>query len=231
MSISFRPFSTALLGLLAAGIADGQSVDLKLLAGQLNDASGTAAPNDSLVLLVANTSGTDNGTASTFGTLAGGSGLALGDYLNSTTEIVGIGAIDTSNGPGEVSLDTGNFTLNAAPLTNLAIGDLLAAVWVPTLDESSNVLPSGASYGLFTAGDAPLDGSAVWRIPDSGDAQLIFATNSAGGAYDNSAGNASMMASTSAVPEPSDWSLILGTAALGVAAARRRWVKLERSGR
>lgn len=220
-----------LFGLFAAAAARAQQVTIDITAGQLNDASGTMLSDGSLVLLLGtqNTSyrvDTDNpNDPGAFGTLLGGSNLAIGSYLNSDVQIIGASTIDSENvAPGSARFSTGSITIGAGSFSSLASGQPVAVAWFPTLTFSATTLPGGASYGLFTT-ISPLDDSSLWQIPTPGEGgsavTLNFFTTDIGGSYDPSIANAAYTTG-SAVPEPGAYAAIAGVLVVGFVSWRRR---------
>ena len=197
--------------LIAAATASAQSVTISFGAGLLYDFNGSLLGSDRLVLLVADTSGGD------FGSLVAGSTLRAGDFLNSSTQILGRAVTDADSevfGSFEIPLSNNPVP---GPYTWLTPGDKIALVWFSSLTGSSTSLSSGERYGLFS-GITPNDG-ASWIIPSSGsNIDINFRTLASGGTHAETEAYSNM----TAIPEPSTYAAIFGAGALCFAICRRK---------
>ncbi len=193
------------------------SVSISIYTGQLYDFNQSVLPDGALVLLIADTS--QNG----FGSLLTGSQLSVGSFLNADDQILGTALIDTDSfAPGSTVAEFDAISLSTGIFSTLTSNDPLAIVWFSFLDGSSTNISTGDTYGLFTGGLTPLEGTSPWIVPSSGSAliELFFKTEIADGPYPESAAYATF--TVGAIPEPATYASFLGAAALGFVAYRKR---------
>jgi hypothetical protein len=187
------------------------------------NASGTiAAPANSLVLLVADTTGggfgnLDAGNISVGATIdSGGNDLVVGQLSTFTT-----GILDFSGG----------FSINttvSTPTSGIWIaGDALAIYWIPSLTTSSSTVSSDVAYGIYTSAvNSTPSGSDAWITPTDGSNYPAIYFESSGDEFfgsDNApadTGDANLL--TAVIPEPADAALLCAGAALGLVWFRRR---------
>lgn len=196
-----------LMVLIAAARGQG---NVNASGGFLLTGGGLEVPEGSVVLLVAATG------SGGFGAVQAGSSLAVGSYINGNDLI--IGASTTLNLDGT---NSGSFSISTASTPAGSAGEQVELVWFTTGSTTATV---GSQYGTFTT-TAFAGTSASWTIPSSnGLNEIDFTTTTDNGSYDPSVARADETV-LSAVPEPADWGLIAGLAALGFAAVRRRTLK------
>lgn len=220
------------LALLACGaLAQGASaytVTFDLAANRLRSTTSTTNfPTTGLILLVASTTNTTFGT-----TIAGGTNLAVGSFLDGTTgddQILARFNLSSSGVPGVFASNPSVST--GGTFANLDGGDRIALYWFPTLTTGSNVVPNGAtSYGTYQLGNtAPTDGSAAWTMPaaTTNNYKLYFLTTDADTTYSNAGTHSAIEATanllTTPVPEPSSYAFGgIGLVALGWMMRHRR---------
>ncbi len=178
------------------------AVSFDVLAENLRIDGSANAPNNSLVLLVADTNqdGFDDFLA---GTINIDDFIDLGDdmiigrfginYVGSTSAAFGnTGSISFRNGWGE--------------------GDPLGLLWLPTLPSTDTSASIGDAYGFYTHATG-LDGSSPWFTPADGTAglDLVFLTTDAAIAFPGSNPTTDAYADAgSVVPEPQTFTLLLG---------------------
>ncbi len=204
-----------LLGVLPAGA----TINFNLIGGEtiFSDNGTTMAPSNSLVLLVADTTGGG------FGNLDVGN-ITVGSTINTGGNDLVVGLLSIYNGQPGLLYSTFNTSLFGA----WDAGDPLAIYWIPSLTISNTTVGSGVSYGWFTDSSAA-GGSAAWITPADGSNvnPLYFSTVSDIFGEVNAASNAgyaSLSTSATVVPEPSTFGLLGGLLALGVAFWRRRQI-------
>ena len=179
------------------------TIDFNL--GILSNATGTAVPDGSLVLLVGSTTGTfATPTATSF---IGGS---------SNEAVLWQGAFDHSTGApptlGAMSSTTGLFTL-PSPIVS---GSKIDVYWYPTLSSTATAPGAGIEFGLY--GWSTSDSS--WVVPSGGSlVTLDFLTASLGGSLPDTAGRATF--STAAIPEPATYAFGAGLLGLAFVSWRR----------
>jgi hypothetical protein len=217
--------NTRLKYLLAAALLAGMSlsahatITFTTIGGDeiFSDNGVTAAPTNSLVLLVADTTGAG------FFNLNAGSAVTVGSTINTAGNDLVVGQLSLfTSGILDYS---GTLSLSGGWTT----GDKLAIYWIPTLTTSSTMVGSGVAYGEYTDGTG-VGGSAAWITPADGTTAypaMYFQTSNDGffagppapGAFAANDGYANKV---TAVPEPSMYALFGGLLALSAAAWRRR---------
>lgn len=157
-------------------VAHADSVTFNMQAATLRTAAGQPMPVTGLVVLVANTNGSQfgNPTASTF---VSGDNIELARWDLSAFGTEGI-LFDAAN--------------NLGLFGGWNSGDALAIYWYPTLTTSATSPGTGTSYGFYRDASG-LDGGAAWVTPSSGTVTLKFLTQSVGGSNPDSAGLASLV--------------------------------------
>lgn len=192
--------SVALAGLFVAQLrADSIHIDFSL--GILATSAGTPVLDNSLVQIIAAP------TTSTF------ANPTATDFLGGSSDeyIVYSGAFDSSTSGGTPGAEL--FGVNIDLTTYPIAGDALIVRWYPSLTTSSSA-PGLTTYGQFGYPNNPssVDPSNTWIAPSGGGSVAFsFLTTSAGGPYPDSMGNASN--TVSAVPEPSNYAVIIGICA------------------
>jgi len=172
----------------------------------------TLAPNGSLVLLVADTSGNGSG----FGSITGGQNIDVGSIIAGHDLVV-----------DQEGLSADGLLFASPSLTtfsNWVSGDPLAIYWIPSLTPGATTVAGSVDYGLYTS-SVVSGGSAAWITPNDGDSYppIYFSTNNGDLGPSNApsdAGFASMM--TTPIPEPSVYALLGGLTAMGVALRKRK---------
>jgi len=229
-----------LLGALGAGLRCrlGATESISLQLDLLQTSTGAAMPTTGLVILVAGSGGSSPGLIEAGSSLANVSGSPSAAE-SEAVETQGVG-LSTSTGT-DLIVWAGNLVLNATnglletsfTLTlgtynglTLAPGETLTAYWFPTLTTSSTSVAVGTSYGDFTA-TSPAAGSS-WIVPADGSSAYelnVFTTNSAylpTGPDTGTTPANELEAEWTVVPEPADYALWCGGAALAWAVWRRR---------
>ena len=184
--------------------------------------SASSGANATLVLLVADT-GNDG-----FGSLQSGQSTAVNSVFGDLNDRI-VGRFDLSvNGvDGYFGANPGGLTYSS--VTGWAQGEKLALIWMPGQSLATSTITSGSQYGFYSS-QTPPDGSP-WITPSGGSTgstnnyQLYF-FNAAGTIQSDpgvsaSLGNASLVVSVGAAPEPSVSCLALLGAA-GMVLRRRR---------
>ncbi|MCF7790208.1 MAG: PEP-CTERM sorting domain-containing protein [Prosthecobacter sp.] len=205
-----------LFATLCSPLVSRAAVTFNMAGATLYESDGTTpVPTTGLMLLVADTSGTNG-----FSSVAGGASLSLNSFLNGTDDLIlakwALGA--SSATPGFFSDAVSNLTLGA---NNWDAGDALALLWFPTLTTSSGTALAGDSYGIYynsaTSG-ASLDSGDAWITPASGTKSLNLLTTDYSGSHTSASTTASF--TVSGVPEPSR--ALLAALGLGMVSLRRR---------
>ncbi|HEX8295361.1 MAG TPA: PEP-CTERM sorting domain-containing protein [Chthoniobacteraceae bacterium] len=196
------------------------TITVQLQADLLQDGSGSAVPQSSLFLLVADTE--RNG----FGAILEGLSTAVGSNTRADGDdyVVFRGAVGTNTGTNGVLFDTAS-GLNSSLVPNglWDTGDPLALIWFSTLPSTTPTFQNGAAYGVYTR-NTVVDGSAAWVTtsfsPSSNISLGFYTTN---GTTLGPGSNAPALGRTSAavVPEPTSTVLILA-GLLGIIGKRHR---------
>lgn len=192
------------------------SVNIEVVAADLQDRSGTLMPVSGVAALVADT-GTNGFTdpQPSF-QLSAGATWGVDDKVLSVWDLSGTGT------PGFLD----GFTVISAYSGALAQGQRVQLYWFPSLTLASNTV--GATYyGKYTdTNSPPLDGGDAWVLPaDGSSVSLVFITQSEGGSNPDTAGRATLFAganwflddfgtfnqNTNLVPQQG-WALFGGTA-------------------
>jgi len=225
-----------LLGVIGVGLRCrlGGNETISLQLDLLQTSTGAAMPTSGLVILVAGSNGASPGL------IDAGSSLAnLNGSTGQDVETQGVG-LSTSTGTdlivwagnlvqnGVNGLLATSFTLSLGNYNGLTLapGETLTAYWFPTLTTSSTSVAAGTSYGDFTA-TSPAAGSS-WIVPADGSSAYelnVFTTNSAylpTGPDTGTTPANELEAQWTVVPEPADYALWCGEAALAWAVWRRR---------
>jgi hypothetical protein len=212
----------ALLALAITGLAIAQlradTIHIDFAFGVLATSNGTPVSDGSLLQIIAvpTTSTFANPTATDF--LGGSSD----EYL------VYSGAFDSSTvAPPVAGTETLGLDIDLA--TYPIAGDALVIRWYPSLT-TSNSAPGLTTYGQFGYPNNPssVDSTNTWIAPSGGGSVAFsFLTTGAGGSYPNSMGNASN--TVSAVPEPSNYVVIIGICAAIMALRYGRRVERTRA--
>jgi MYXO-CTERM domain-containing protein len=187
---------------------------------------GEAMPSSGTVMLLADTMGDGFGAVEAFsftgelssGLTTNGSG---GDDL-----VLWVSDLTNNNIDGMLFGWASNITLGSYGDNTLSEGDALALVWFPEVSLGDGLVNVGASYGVFAQVTGSLE--SVWSMPADGSSAhglYIFTENSAVLPYGEGSGlldSSLLQADQIAVPEPATATALLGLAALGLVAGRRR---------
>ncbi|HEY8903416.1 MAG TPA: hypothetical protein VIM48_06895 [Chthoniobacterales bacterium] len=206
----------ALLAIAFAGLAVAQlradTIKIDFSLGILSNSLGNPITDGSLIQIIAAP------TSSTFAS------PTATDFLGGSSDeyLVYSGAFDsTTTGISGAETFTANIDLATYPIA----GDALIVRWYPSLTTSSSA-PGLTTYGQFGYPNNPssLDSTNTWIAPSGGGSvSFSFLTTGAGGPYPNSMGNASL--TVSAVPEPSNYVVIIGISAVLIGLRYRRRVE------
>lgn len=205
----------ALLAIALAGLAVAQlradTIHIDFALGVLATSNGTPVSDGSLVQIIAVP------ISSTF------ANPTTTDFLGGSSDeyLVYSGAFDSSTViPPQPGIETLGLDIDLG--TTPIAGDALIVRWYPSLTTSSSA-PGLTTYGQFGYPNNPssLDSTNTWIAPSGGGSvSFSFLTTSAGGPYSNSMGNASF--TVSAVPEPSNYVVIIGICAALIGLRHRR---------
>jgi hypothetical protein len=194
---------------MVQAIAYSQFVTLNLDAELLKTSDGSAMPSSGLVILVTST------LDSSFGGPTAGSFVSGDDSIIKKWDLTaggggggfGNGIFAGSTGPGATPLSS---------IANWTAGDPLQMYWFPTLTLASSSPGAGTSYGQYRDGatvSPGADGSDLWVTdPTQLQTNLRFYTSDATflkpGPGSNSAATGN--ASSTTVPEPSEYAMVFG---------------------
>jgi|GEM_PF-6144456 len=160
-----------LMSLLALSTGLSAAVTVKVKAGMLKDANGSAFPTSGLILVAVD--GNTNSQGFSYPSSQG--------YQDGDDYIVGAFDLSATNTPGLLIETLANIELGET----ISAGDAICIYWFPTmtLDDYTNetqTLPSpGTPFGFF-AGSGTVSGSAPWVLPpDGGSITLEFLTDDA----------------------------------------------------
>ena len=200
-----------LLGL--AGAANAQSVTLRVDAGLLENATGTAVvANGMLLELIASPSGVFSAPTSNA-------------YITGDNVLLANFTMNSNSGVAGETLNNANLTLASFGLTQ---GEAVELRFYPNL--SGTTIPTkptlGTTYGQVrssTAETGQTDANqTAWVIPASGSTvDLLYITANDGGSYSNLSADATNVVLAGAVPEPSVYAL-LGCGLVGLVVFRSR---------
>ncbi len=201
------------LTLLAASQLNA-SVALTVWGGQLRNELGDPVADGSLAILVADV----DGDGFTFGSGLLGATFEVNDLFGGDNLVLGVYSTYTDGGLG-AGVFNGNADFDYAG--NFEQGDQLGLYWFPYITQPETGYTSLQAYGFFRTNDTydPLNDSLIgFTAPADGAWTLDI--------FDNNANPQSLISpanlTAQAIPEPSTYALMAGTAMLGLAALRRK---------
>lgn len=209
-----------LIGLASAFLAfctAAHAVSFNIAVDGLRDQNGQFVAQNSLVLIVLDTTGTGFKTPLADFTVAQGAEIADGN------KIAFIGNLD--GGGAGAFFDT--VVISSTEGNNVPI----AIYWFPDALDSSNIVTAGSSYGYYTTTDASqFYSTAAWNTGTTPtgiyDLNVIAQNNTAilsgQTPWPNGLADALLTANLTTVPEPASASALLTMTALLVALRRKR---------
>lgn len=208
----------SLVGFFFIGpISVNAGVTVSLSVDSVYTATGDLPEAEGLGLLIAGLGGAN---FDSFAFNAGDS-IELGSSIGSSFRIIHRADFSANHAlfPGVWSESTGSLSLGGG----WNAGDILAFVWLPTLNIVSTTVSEGSTYGLATY--------SGWVTPnDGGSISYQLLSDGGYGLFEFEAGTTLQLPDNqlranhvvSAVPEPSAFALIAGAAGLAFVSGRRR---------